>query len=235
MESTARLDTWRDETGAGHPGPMLPESAAGAVAVAAEPQARWTRVMVGVHDPHASVRMLEQAVELARDAGARLRIVHVVGGRSARLEARGLTPTMLEDVCRATGWAVLLEARDIARRLGVDAETILVRDDGQPVGRTLVAEARRWGADVIVLGTHADRGWRAVPRPLGTVATAVTRTAPVPVLLVPAGAAGPVKGAPEARHEAGPGGRAGARRRPPVRPVVRRSPRLRPVGPPPPR
>lgn len=151
---------------------------------AARRGARWERVLVAVDDPYASGRALEEAVELARDQQARLRLVHVVDGGSSRLQGRGLSPEALEDVGRATGRAILLEAWRIARDLGVEAESVLLEVEQGHVGRAIVTEARRWGADVVVLGTHAHEGRHLVPLFLGSVAEVVVRTAPAPVLLV---------------------------------------------------
>ena len=46
----------------------------------------------------------------------------------------------------------------------------------------LVEAAKRWSADLIVLGTHGRRGLQHLV--LGSVAEGVVRLAPVPVLLV---------------------------------------------------
>jgi nucleotide-binding universal stress UspA family protein len=45
-----------------------------------------------------------------------------------------------------------------------------------------VDEARRWGADLIVVGTHGRRGLDRLL--LGSVAEGISRTSPVSVLLV---------------------------------------------------
>jgi nucleotide-binding universal stress UspA family protein len=51
-----------------------------------------------------------------------------------------------------------------------------------------VREARKWKADLIVIGTHGRRGMRRVV--MGSDAEQVVRTSPVPVLLVRATARG---------------------------------------------
>jgi nucleotide-binding universal stress UspA family protein len=51
----------------------------------------------------------------------------------------------------------------------------------------LAAEARRWNADLVVLGTHGRRGINHLL--MGSVAEALARVAPAHVLLVRATAA----------------------------------------------
>ncbi|HEX2099233.1 MAG TPA: universal stress protein, partial [Candidatus Synoicihabitans sp.] len=50
------------------------------------------------------------------------------------------------------------------------------------VAGVIVQEAKTWGADLIVMGTHGRRGIRHAV--LGSDAEAVVHAAPVPVLLV---------------------------------------------------
>jgi len=50
------------------------------------------------------------------------------------------------------------------------------------VSDAIVEEARRWGADLIVTGTHGRRGLDRLL--LGSVAEGVARASPVSVLLV---------------------------------------------------
>src|SRR6185437_10087404 len=76
----------------------------------------------------------------------------------------------------------LSDAAALARQEGIDAETSVRRADGRRVSDEIVAEATSWPADLIVLGTHGRGGIERLV--LGSVAEAVARTAPVPVLLV---------------------------------------------------
>ena len=63
-------------------------------------------------------------------------------------------------------------------------ETKLVEDFSGRVANAIVDQAKRWRADVIVMGTHGRRGLNRVF--LGSDAELVARYSPVPVLLVPA-------------------------------------------------
>jgi nucleotide-binding universal stress UspA family protein len=51
-----------------------------------------------------------------------------------------------------------------------------------PAAEAILRDARKWGADLIVMGTHGRRGLRRVV--LGSDAEQVVRMSKVPVLLV---------------------------------------------------
>jgi nucleotide-binding universal stress UspA family protein len=69
----------------------------------------------------------------------------------------------------------------------VQARTVLVETLAGPAADAIVAEAKKWKADLIVMGTHGRRGVRRLV--MGSDAEQVLRETPVPVLLVRARAA----------------------------------------------
>jgi hypothetical protein len=71
----------------------------------------------------------------------------------------------------------------LARELGPDLRVITSVESGTPAPH-LVGYARRHGIDLIVVGTHGRTGMSRVL--IGSVAGHVVRTAPCPVLTVPA-------------------------------------------------
>lgn len=61
-------------------------------------------------------------------------------------------------------------------------ETVLLETLGHRVAELIIKQAKKWRADVIVLGTHGRRGLARVL--MGSDAEIVVRESPVPVLLV---------------------------------------------------
>jgi nucleotide-binding universal stress UspA family protein len=57
-----------------------------------------------------------------------------------------------------------------------------VESIGGPAGTLILEQAKKWSADLIVMGTHGRRGIRRLA--LGSDAEEVLRSATVPVLLV---------------------------------------------------
>ena len=142
----------------------------------------YRRILVGVDGSAASERGLQEALRLAAD-GAQLRVVHVLGELALMAgvpEAAYLGAVLAE--ARRGGEQVVAKARAAAESAGVTAEAELLETVGRSIGDVLADDATRWGADLIVLGTHGRRGLRRMV--LGSDAEAVVRTSPVPVLLV---------------------------------------------------
>src|SRR5262245_30271980 len=84
----------------------------------------------------------------------------------------------------AGGEEALARAEGIAARAGIQQSPARVAAD-VGVGATIVREAERWQADLIVVGSHGRDGVMRLL--LGSVAEAVARAAGIPVLLVRGG------------------------------------------------
>jgi len=147
----------------------------------------YSRILVATDGSETSDLAIEQAARLAKDQHARLRIVHVIEQSRLAFAAAGPVAIDLEAILQAlrqAGQEALDRGRNAARRLYVDTETAVVGEDAvdDRVAVVLADEARRWNADLIVLGTHGRRGINHLL--MGSVAEAVVRIAPAPVLLV---------------------------------------------------
>lgn len=112
---------------------------------------------------------VQVARECARRFSARLHILHVLWAGADRT-----MPPLLNK---------------LADELGGDVPVVTAVESGAPAEQ-IVRYAVRHGIDLIVVGTHGRTGFtRAL---LGSVAERVARTAPCPVLTVPAGLRGAV-------------------------------------------
>jgi nucleotide-binding universal stress UspA family protein len=142
------------------------------------------RILVPIDGSRTSNRGLAEAIKMARSQKARLCLLHVVDERAVALspEAGGVYLDRLLNVMRESGKKILASAADSARQRGVKASTVLVENVTRTVADIVVAQARKFGADLIVIGTHGRRGVSRLV--MGSDAENVVRTAPVPVLLV---------------------------------------------------
>ena len=148
----------------------------------------FKQVMVAVDGSPTANRGLKAAIGLASDQHASLAIVHVIDDTAgvSYVGDMGYIPanyvdSLLEDL-RKSGRRILEKALAAARDGGVEAKMALVETRGRTVADTIVSQARKLRADVIVLGTHGRRGLRRVL--MGSDAEAVLREARIPVLLV---------------------------------------------------
>jgi nucleotide-binding universal stress UspA family protein len=68
------------------------------------------------------------------------------------------------------------------RKHGIEVEPVLLETVGRRVADLIIKQAKKWRADVIVLGTHGRRGLSRLV--MGSDAEVVLRETPIPVLLV---------------------------------------------------
>ena len=143
----------------------------------------YKRILVPYDGSLPSMRGLEEAIDLATDQKAGLRIVHVVDESILAFDTTGtlswddFLPLLIEG-----GEALLENARALASRRGAEAQAILVKSGAESVAQAILKQCRDWPADLIVMGTHGRSGLRRLA--LGSDAEAVVHSAPVPVLLV---------------------------------------------------
>ena len=133
----------------------------------------YRRILVAVDGSPTSMKGLREAIRLAKDDRAQLFLVHVVNEFYAFANLDGFAPGAdLVPALREGGRRILAKAKAAAEKEGVRAKTLMRETLGGPAAYTIVRDARRQRADLIVLGSDAE---------------AVVRTSPVPVLLVRAG------------------------------------------------
>jgi nucleotide-binding universal stress UspA family protein len=140
----------------------------------------FKRILVPVDGSPTSTKALAAAVQIARESGGRVRLVHSFD-ELAYLTGYEYSADLIQ---QARGYAdkVLREGLDVAGAAGVSADTRLVEEPGRRLGEVVAEEARRFEADLIVVGTHGRRGIGRVL--LGSGAEQVIRLAPVPVLSI---------------------------------------------------
>lgn len=147
----------------------------------------YKRILVPIDGSDTARRGLKEAIALASQLKATLRLLHVTSDFPVMLEmSNTLNFDKYREGLHQYGREQLDNAKSLAQGLGLEVETQL-RDlkDGR-VADAIVDEARSAGCDLIVIGTHGRRGLnRAL---LGSDAESVLRASPVPVLLVRAAA-----------------------------------------------
>lgn len=145
----------------------------------------YKRILVPVDGSPTALKGLDAALRLAKDGGGRLRLLHIVEEYAAfTAPDAGVNITPILEALKAGGRKTLAKVEQRTRAAGVKADTALLENFGGRVADLIVAHAKRWKADLIVMGTHGRRGVQRVL--VGSDADLVVRYSPVPVLLVPA-------------------------------------------------
>ncbi len=157
----------------------------------------YRRILVPVDGSPTSMAGLKEALRLAKNQHAKLCLLHVVDETIVFSTPEGginMEP-ILEDMKRG-GKQLLQRAEKLALAQGVKPESDLRESVGARVADAITWQAKRWRADLIVMGTHGRRGVNRML--MGSDAELVVRNVSVPVLLV---------------HTKGRSGSAGARRK----------------------
>jgi len=143
----------------------------------------YKRILVPVDGSPTSLAGLNEALRLARNQKARLKLIHIVDQRMifSTVET-GMNIEPLIESQKSGGKRILERAAKLAASRGMRPETELAENVADRVADLLVSRARRWRADLIVMGTHGRRGVNRLV--LGSDAELVVRNSPVPVLLV---------------------------------------------------
>lgn len=144
----------------------------------------YQRILVGVDGSDAAQQALQEALALAKVHQAEVRAVYVLDSSQQVMTFGIVEAQPLINVLRDTGKKILEQVAEAARGQGASIETHLAETMGETghTAETLVAAAKDWKADLIVVGTHGRRGLRRML--IGSVAETVVRMAELPVLLV---------------------------------------------------
>jgi nucleotide-binding universal stress UspA family protein len=150
----------------------------------------YKRILVPVDGSRTSQLGLKEAIRLAKGGGAKagqkasLMLVHVVDEHvivMSSMEAGAylgdLRPSLMK-----SGRRILRKAEEAVRKAKLGCRTVLLETMVAPAADLIVRQAKKWRADLIVLGTHGRRGVRRLV--MGSDAEQVVRTSPVPVMLV---------------------------------------------------
>jgi nucleotide-binding universal stress UspA family protein len=148
----------------------------------------FKRILVPIDGSRTAEAGLRTALRLAREHKSRVRLVHlgqvVVG---APYPGAGLGASELFEAIERSGKRLLERAAARCKAAGVRCERQLYVAIADRAADVILKEARRWRADLIVMGTHGRGGIARLA--LGSDAEQVVHGARVPVLLVraPAG------------------------------------------------
>jgi nucleotide-binding universal stress UspA family protein len=143
----------------------------------------YKRILVPVNGSHASAAGLHEAIELAQEHGARMRLLHVIdkrmiaGTRQGSYGAAGLW-----DILATRGRSVLDRARALAQRQGVVVDDAVSKFASERTASAILADVEQWRPDLVVIGKSARSGLSRIFKK--SDAELVAREARVPVLVV---------------------------------------------------
>jgi nucleotide-binding universal stress UspA family protein len=144
----------------------------------------YQRILVPFDGSATSSRGLDEAIGLATLTGASLRLIHMLDilDFSSGFETAAVYTDHVIPFMRRTGEEILEGGKARAENAGVRADTVLLEGMKTRLCDAVADQARAWGAELIVIGTHGRRGVGRML--LGSDAEQIARTSIAPVLLV---------------------------------------------------
>lgn len=122
----------------------------------------YKRIMVALDQSFMTQRVLETAIELARSIGARLALCHAIDETVlSQREVAMMLPNSVgktEARLRMGAEGFLGKAAETARAAGLEVEIKVVESETKHVSDMLIDAAAEWQADLLVVGTHGQRG-----------------------------------------------------------------------------
>jgi nucleotide-binding universal stress UspA family protein len=141
----------------------------------------YHRILMPIDGSACSDAALAHGLQLAKEQGAEVKILHVLDTQALYLLYEGMYVEEIAERWRKEGQAFVARAAEQARAAGITAATELV-DEGGRIPDVIVNQVKAWSADLIVMGTHGRHGFDHLL--LGSAAEGVVRTTPAPVLLI---------------------------------------------------
>ncbi|MEY3871440.1 MAG: hypothetical protein RLZZ296_435 [Pseudomonadota bacterium] len=143
----------------------------------------YQRILVPVDGSETATKAMITALQMARDSGGQVHLVHVVEGMTPlAADPYGAYSGEVIEIMRQSGSKILEDALEVAKAAGVPADTELFDNFGERLAEVVADAASRFKADLIVVGTHGRRGIGRMM--LGSGAEQIIRLAPVPVLVI---------------------------------------------------
>lgn len=138
----------------------------------------FEKVLIAVDEDPTAAHATEVGMELAQSLRGQVALVHAIDPSSIFAPEGGIPADELALTAERDGRRLMA---DFCARLPAGTNALQFMTRGQ-AGPEIAKAAKEWGADLIVIGSHGRRG---ITRALvGSVAEAVMRHAPCPVLVV---------------------------------------------------
>lgn len=143
----------------------------------------YKQILCPVDGSDTSNRSAAEAMQLAAKLQAKIRFLHVVDTFYPILDGfETVNLSEVLEVWRERGRNILDMVVATAHEQGIAADSVMLEIYSSRVSNSIIDEARKWSADLIVMGTHGRRGLNHLL--MGSDAEAVIRTSPVPVLTI---------------------------------------------------
>src|SRR5690349_14506537 len=152
----------------------------------------YKRILVAIDGSATSDLALREAIALAKQQNAMLRLVHIVDvtppaymtAETASAVALHFPLAEYQQALQEAGEKLITIRATTAREAGVNVDTKLITVGmlGERIHEAIEERSQQWPADLIVVGTEGRRGFQRLM--IGSVPEGLVRISSKPVLLV---------------------------------------------------
>ena len=142
----------------------------------------YQRILVPIDGSATSDCALAEAIKLARQHAAQVKLVNVYEDILYWIDENYINYAELQETIRLNAEKLLTKAQAEVIQAGIPVEAKLIEAKNNRIENVIIEEAKRWQAELIVIGTHGRSGFTRLM--LGSVAEGVVRSASIPVLLI---------------------------------------------------
>jgi nucleotide-binding universal stress UspA family protein len=144
----------------------------------------YKNILIAIDGSETSIQALHEAINLAADQKAKLRLMHVIDHNLLEYARINIELYPFHQAMKETGQHILNITKTIAKcsEIEFDSRLVEMKKKHSRIEQSIVEEAKKWPADLIVIGSHGRRGVSHFI--LGSVAEGVIRIATTPVLVV---------------------------------------------------
>lgn len=141
------------------------------------------KILIAVDDSPFAQRAADLGIELAREVNAEVALVHVFDAATTPAGAWGLPADRISAMSELEGKRLLKKfGQGLSGQAGRLPHIREFLESGSPA-LSIIAVAKKWHADVIVIGSHGRGKVEGIL--MGSVSQDVLRNAPCPILVAP--------------------------------------------------
>ena len=142
----------------------------------------FKKIYTPIDNSDISDKVLDEALDLAKATGAKLRISHVVNLEQITFGIEMVGVAELKDTLLSIANKFLAHIKASVAEKGVDAEITLLENYGSDLATLIIDDAKSWGADLFVLGSHHLGSFSHFIT--GGVAEDIAHDSDIPILLI---------------------------------------------------
>ncbi|MFN8769848.1 MAG: universal stress protein [Neisseriaceae bacterium] len=142
----------------------------------------FKRIYVPIDNSDISDKVLGEALDLAKEAGAEIRIAHVVNLEQITFGIEMVGIAELQDTLMEIANKLVAHVKEIVKSKGMTADVVLLENYGADLASLIIDDAKEWKADIFILGSHHLGSFSHFIT--GGVAEDIAHDTDIPILLI---------------------------------------------------